>query len=232
MAKIVGPGNMFVALAKQQLSSQVGIDMIAGPSEVVVLADESAPVDFVAADMLAQAEHAPGAAVLVTWSSRLADQVAQSLDQLVAKLSRKDLTVESLERFGAIIVCRDHAEGCELTNMLAPEHLAIMTDNPRETFSQIRHAGAAFLGPFSPVALGDYYAGPSHTLPTGGTARFASGLSCNDFLKRTSTIEYTEQRLQQASDDIVRLANVEGLTHTLRQSPCDAQSKTKAAGTL
>ena len=210
--KIVGPGNLFVALAKKQVFGEVDIDSIAGPSEVVVIADESTRADFAAADMLAQAEHAPGASLLVTWNERLCDAVAAQLASQVARLSRGDLTIQSLEAFGALILVRDQAEACRITNAVAPEHLHLAVDDPLPLLDQIQHAGAIFLGNFSPVALGDYVAGPSHVLPTGGTARWASGLSANDFLRSGSVIKYSPDGLAGAANDVRRMADKEGLT--------------------
>jgi histidinol dehydrogenase len=209
---IVGPGNLFVALAKEFVFGDVAIDSIAGPSEIVVVADASAKAGFIAADMLAQAEHSPGSAILLTASAALADQVADSLAQRLAVLERADLTRDSLERFGAIVLTRSNDESADLANDLAPEHLSIDTRDPQATLARIRHAGAAFLGPWSPVAAGDYAAGPSHVLPTGGTARFAAGLSANHFLRSGSVITLARDDLAEMAADISLLADVEGLT--------------------
>lgn len=210
--KIVGPGNLFVALAKKHVYGEVDIDSIAGPSEVVVIADGSTRPDFTAADMLAQAEHAPGASILVTWSEETLEATAAELSKQVALLSRCELTVQSLESFGCLILVRDEAEALEITNTLAPEHLHIATDNAEQIVAKIRNAGATFLGNFSPVALGDYAAGPSHVLPTSGTARWASGLTANDFLRTGSVISYSEAALKQVAGDIQTMADKEGLT--------------------
>lgn len=210
--KIVGPGNLFVALAKQKVSEFVGIDMLAGPTEVVVLADESANPRYVAADLLSQAEHAPGASILITWSKPLIDSVLSELNVQLAALDRAQLTRESLEMYGALILAADEDEACKLSDQIAPEHLQVETKDPLATFAKLHHAGAVFLGHHTPVAVGDYVAGPSHTLPTGGTARFASGLSSNDFLKRMSVIHYTPHRLQAVADDLRLIAAKEGLT--------------------
>lgn len=210
--KIVGPGNLFVALAKQQVSSFVGIDMLAGPSEVVVLADATANPHYVAADLISQAEHAPGASILVTWSPDLADRVVESLAAQLRLLDRCDLARESLEEFGAVITVADEQAACRLSDEIAPEHLQIETADPDSTFKRIHNAGAVFLGHHTPVAVGDYVAGPSHTLPTGGTARFASGLSANDFRKRMSVIRYTREKLRSVADDLRVIAAKEGLT--------------------
>lgn len=210
--KIVGPGNLFVALAKEYVFGDVAIDSIAGPSEIVIVADESARPEFVAADMLAQAEHSPGSAILLTASRGLADAVAGGLARQIAVLERADLTRDSLARFAGIVVTRSDEESAQLAHELAPEHLSIDTRDPQETLARIRHVGAAFLGAFSPVAAGDYAAGPSHVLPTGGTARFAAGLSANDFVRGGSVIALTRTDLEGLAADIRTLADVEGLT--------------------
>jgi histidinol dehydrogenase len=215
--KIVGPGNLFVALAKKHVFGDVGIDSIAGPSEVIVLADDSTDPKYAAADMIAQAEHAPGSSVLITWSETLIDRVADELERQLATLSRGQMARESLLSFGALIRVADRNEAARLADELATEHLHIACQAPEEMLKQIRFAGAVFLGPFSPVAVGDYVAGPSHVLPTGATARFASGLSTNDFLRANSVIHFTESDLQTAAPDIELLAAREGLTaHTAR----------------
>ena len=210
--KIVGPGNLFVALAKKWVYGEVDIDAIAGPSEVVVIADGSTRPDYTAADMLAQAEHAPGASLLITWDERQRDAVAAELERQVASLSRSDLTLQSLESFGALILVRDAEEACRLTNLIAPEHLHIAVDDTRPLLARIESAGAIFLGHHSPVALGDYVAGPSHVLPTGGTARWAAGLSANDFLRGGSIIEYSSTGLAEVAEDVRLMADKEGLT--------------------
>ncbi len=162
--------------------------------------------------MLAQAEHSPGSSVLVTWDERLMDEVSAELDRQCARLDRCELTIEALNNFGAMILVRDADHACEVTDQIAPEHLHIATAEPRSLLSKIRNAGATFLGPFSPVALGDYAAGPSHVLPTGGTARWASGLSSNSFLRAGSVIEYDERALEQIAPEIQLMADKEGLT--------------------
>ncbi len=210
--KIVGPGNLFVALAKKQVYGEVDIDSIAGPSEVVVIADETTRPDFTAADLLAQAEHAPGASILITWSEATLEATARELEKQAAALSRSELTLQSLASFGALILVRDEAEACEVTNLIAPEHLHVATDNAERLLDRLRHAGAIFLGNYTPVALGDYVAGPSHVLPTGGTARWASGLTANDFLRPGSVIAYTEEALKRDAIHVQRLADKEGLT--------------------
>jgi histidinol dehydrogenase len=209
---IVGPGNLFVALAKKYVFGQVAIDCIAGPSEVVVLADDSAPADYVAADLLAQAEHAPGASILVTWHASLPDAVEAALARQLDGLARGGLARESLEQFGALVLARHEDEAVACVNQLAPEHLQIMTRNAAELCDRVENAGAIFLGPYTPVAVGDYAAGPSHVLPTGGTARFTSGLSANDFLRRSSVLSFTRDGLSLMADDVRRLAQREGLT--------------------
>jgi len=209
---IVGPGNLFVALAKKYVFGQVAIDCIAGPSEVVVLADDSAPPEYVAADLLAQAEHAPGASILVTWHAPLLDAVAAALAKQLGTLARGSLARESLEQFGALVLARQEKEAVACVNQLAPEHLQIMTRNASELCERIDNAGAIFLGPYTPVAVGDYAAGPSHVLPTGGTARFTSGLSANDFLRRSSVLSFTHEGLSLMADDVRCLAQREGLT--------------------
>jgi histidinol dehydrogenase len=209
---IVGPGNLFVALAKRHVYGQVAIDCIAGPSEVTVLADHTAPPEYVAADMLAQAEHSPGSSLLVTWHPALIDAVAAELERQLGALSRADLTRDALTQFGALVLTRDEAEAIAVVNQLAPEHLEIMTADHEATLARIENAGAIFLGPFSPVAVGDYAAGPSHVLPTGATARFASGLSANDFLRRSSVIRFEREGLARLASDVERLAHLEGLT--------------------
>ncbi|HEX5104071.1 MAG TPA: histidinol dehydrogenase [Pirellulaceae bacterium] len=210
--KIVGPGNLFVALAKRHVYGEVDIDSIAGPSEVVVIADERARPDFTAADMLAQAEHAPGASILVTWSEQMLEATAAELQEQVATLSRCEETIQSLRDFGCLILVRDEDEACEITDLIAPEHLHVAIDNAERLLPKLRNAGATFLGNYSPVALGDYAAGPSHVLPTGGTARWASGLSANQFLRSSSVIQYSEEALHGIAADVMRMAEIEGLT--------------------
>jgi histidinol dehydrogenase len=209
--KIVGPGNLFVALAKRHVFGEVDIDSIAGPSEVVVIADDSTPADFAAADLIAQAEHSPGASVLITWSAGLADRIVVELERQLGVTERAAEARDSLEQFGALIVVADADEAARLADEIAPEHLHIACQNAERLLSKIRHAGAVFLGNYSPVAVGDYAAGPSHVLPTGGTARFASGLSANDFLRAGSVIHYTRGALEEVADDIRQLADKEGL---------------------
>ena len=201
---IVGPGNLFVALAKKYVYGEVAIDSIAGPSEVVVIADESTRPAYAAADLLAQAEHAPGASILVSWNAEVLEQTYQQLCRQVVQLSRSDLTIQSLEQYGALVLVEDAEQACEVTNLVAPEHLHIAIDDPQPLLDKIQHAGATFLGNYSPVALGDYVAGPSHVLPTGGTARWAGGLTANTFLKSGSVIRYSQEALRQAAELAVK----------------------------
>jgi histidinol dehydrogenase len=210
--KIVGPGNQFVALAKKLVFGDVDIDSIAGPSEVVVIADESTRPDFAAADLIAQAEHAPGSSVLITWHEPTLSAVAAELEKQLAATSRGDLARQSLEAFGALVLVRDRNEAAELADTFATEHLHIACKEAEAMLSKIRNAGAIFVGPFSPVAIGDYVAGPSHVLPTGATARFASGLSSNDFLRSNSVIHFTKEGLNAVADDAIHMAEREGLT--------------------
>jgi histidinol dehydrogenase len=209
---IVGPGNLFVMLAKRYVYGHVAIDMLAGPTEVVVLADDSAPPEYVAADLISQAEHAPGSSILITWHEPLLEEVTTALERQLATLSRGNLARESLESFGALLLARDERQAIACANEIGPEHLHIATRQPEAILERIENAGAVFLGHHTPVALGDYVAGPSHVLPTGGTARFASGLTANDFLRRSSVISFTKTGLQNVADDVRRLAEKEGLT--------------------
>lgn len=210
--KIVGPGNLFVALAKKRVYGEVDIDSIAGPSEVVVLVDETTNATFTAYDLLAQAEHAPGASILIGWNEQILRQAEVAIGRLLSEVSRGELARWSLEQFGAIILAVDQEEACRLTDQIAPEHLHIATKNAEELAGKISYAGAMFLGNFTPVALGDYAAGPSHVLPTSGTARFASGLTCNDFLRSNSILSFSQEGLQHLAPDVHCLATVEGLT--------------------
>ncbi len=210
--KIVGPGNLFVALAKQRVYGEVDIDSIAGPSEVVVIVDSSTRPDYTAADLIAQAEHAPGASVLIGWDEASLDRAVLELDRQLGQLQRGELARQSLEAFGAVILVRDAEEACELTNQIAPEHLHIATEDAEQLAERISCAGAIFLGNNTPVALGDYAAGPSHVLPTSGTARFASGLSANDFLRTNSMLHFTQEGLANLAPDVRTLSTKEGLT--------------------
>ncbi len=210
--KIVGPGNAFVAEAKRQVLGRVGIDSIAGPSEVLIVADESAEPAWLAADLLAQAEHDPGSAVLVTPSRGLADTVAEEIAFQAPRLERADALADAMDKYSAIIVVRDIESACDVANDFATEHLQIVTADDAAALARIRHAGAVFLGPHTPVPLGDYVAGPSHVLPTGGTARFFGPLSCNDFLKAASVLRYDADALAADAADAADFARREGLT--------------------
>lgn len=210
--KIVGPGNIFVALAKRFVYGEVDIDSIAGPSEVVVIVDESTDPEFTAYDLLAQAEHSPGASILIGWNQRALDEAVKALAGAIGKVERGELARRSLEEFGAAILARDADEACRLTDEIAPEHLHIATQNAEELAEKIRCAGAMFLGNYTPVALGDYAAGPSHVLPTSGTARFASGLTANDFLRTNSILHFDRDGLMHLAPDVRNLATKEGLT--------------------
>ena len=210
--KIVGPGNQWVQTAKQLVFGDVAIDSIAGPSEVLIIANEQANPSWVAADMLSQAEHAPGCAYLFTTSRKLADDVIKELEKQIDQLNRKDETIPCLEESSGVVVFKDIKDLIQRANKFAAEHLQIQCGyESRNIAKQIRNAGAIFIGDYSPVAVGDYWAGPSHTLPTGMTAKFSSPLSANDFIKSTSIIEYDKKRLAASADDIIRLAEVEGL---------------------
>jgi histidinol dehydrogenase len=210
--KIVGPGNLFVALAKKHVYGDVDIDSIAGPSEVVVIVDHSTRADYTALDLIAQAEHAPGASVLIGWDENVLDKAVAEIDRQLARLERGDMARHSLEEFGAVILARDAEEACALADEIAPEHLHIATEDAAELAEKITHAGAIFLGNYTPVALGDYAAGPSHVLPTSGTARFAAGLSSNSFLRGGSVLHFTQEGLEELADDVRVMATKEGLT--------------------
>lgn len=213
VVKIVGPGNAFVAQAKKWVFGDVAIDMIAGPSEICVVADETANPSYVAADLLSQAEHDELAtAVCITTSETFAKELQIEVAEQTASSTRKEIIEQSIENHGRIVVVENMGEAIELTNKFAPEHLQLMVENPMEKMQQIDNAGAIFLGNHSPEALGDYYAGPNHTLPTSGTATFSSPLGVYDFVKKSSIIQYTEQALYEASDHIITLATAEGLS--------------------
>ncbi|NMH68954.1 histidinol dehydrogenase [Bacillus sp. RO3] len=210
--KITGPGNIYVALAKREVFGDVDIDMIAGPSEIVILADEDQRADEIAADLLSQAEHDVFAsAVLVTHSSALAEAVSIEVERQLDLLPRKDIARRSIHDYGAIYVTRDMGEAIDVVNELAAEHLEILTEKPFETMAKIRHAGAIFLGRYSSEPVGDYFAGPNHVLPTNGTARFSSPLNVDEFMKKTSVISYSETALKQNYQKIAKLARLEGL---------------------
>lgn len=211
--KIVGPGNIFVATAKKLLYGVVDIDMVAGPSEILIVADKSAKPAFLAADLMSQAEHDKlASAILLTTSSEIARATAREIEKQIKFLERQEIIEESLENFGEIIVCENLQQAIEFANELAPEHLEMCVEEPLKYIGMLDNAGSVFLGNFSPEPLGDYYAGPNHVLPTSGTARFFSPLSVDSFIKKSSFIYYTEEELGKAKDDIVKLADTEGLT--------------------
>ena len=210
--KITGPGNIFVALAKREVFGEVAIDMIAGPSEICVLADDTAYADEIAADLLSQAEHdALACAILITTSDALAEAVAEEVEKQLQKLPREDIARKSIENFGHIYVAESLDEAIRAVNSLAPEHLEVVTDKAVEVSQRITHAGAIFIGRYSSEPVGDYFAGTNHVLPTNSTARFASGLNVDDFIKRTSVVYYSEKTWAQNAPKIARLARLEGL---------------------
>lgn len=211
--KIVGPGNIYVALAKKAVFGYVSIDSIAGPSEILVLADETANPRFVAADLLSQAEHDElASAILITTSKELAEQVSVEVDKFVAQLSRKEIITKSLENYGYILVAENMEDAIDATNEIASEHLEVVTKNPFDTMTKIRNAGAIFIGEYSSEPLGDYFAGPNHVLPTNGTAKFFSPLGVDDFIKKSSIISYSKEALEAVYKDIVTFAECEQLT--------------------
>lgn len=213
VSKIVGPGNIFVATAKKILYGVVDIDMIAGPSEILVVADDTANPKYIAADLMSQAEHDKlASAILVTTSENLADNVIKEIDRQSAYLSRKEIIDYSLDNYGAVIIANDMMQACDIANRLAPEHMEIVAENPLEYIGKIDNVGSLFLGQYAPEPLGDYYAGPNHVLPTSGTARFFSPLSVDSFIKKSSYIYYTQQALNEAADDIITVAEREKLT--------------------
>jgi histidinol dehydrogenase len=217
--KITGPGNKFVAAAKKLVFGVVGIDAIAGPSEIVIAADDSAPPAFVAADLLAQAEHDEEAsAILITTSLALADAVAEEVKKQLTSLPRRAIAEKSLANYGAILLVENLLEAWRIVNELAPEHLELLTNDNDAVAESIRHAGAIFFGPYSPEALGDYLAGPNHVLPTGRTARFSSALGVHDFVKRTSVIRYSREAFQDVAGSISVLAEAEGLAGHARSA--------------
>ncbi len=212
VSKIVGPGNQWVQMAKRKVFGVVDIDSIAGPSEVLIIANDKANPAWVAADMLSQAEHAPGSAIVFTDSQNFAQRTLEVLKEQANELSRKEATIKCLLKFGAIIVFENIDEVITQAKFFAAEHLEIQCgEESKKIADQIENAGAIFIGDYSPVAVGDYWAGPSHTLPTGMTAKFFSALSANDFIKSTSIIEYDKEKLAESAEDIIRLAEVEGL---------------------
>ncbi|MBE5957967.1 MAG: histidinol dehydrogenase [Lachnospiraceae bacterium] len=211
--KIVGPGNIFVALAKKAVFGYVGIDSIAGPSEILVIADETANPRYIAADLLSQAEHDElASAILVTTSEKIAKEVSDYVDIFVSKLSRKEILEKSLDNYGYILVTDSMDDAVEVANDIASEHLEIVTANPFELMTKIKNAGAIFLGEYSSEPLGDYFAGPDHVLPTNGTAKFFSPLSVDDFIKKSSIISYSREALEPVNKQIMKFAKAEGLT--------------------
>ena len=209
---IVGPGNIYVTIAKKMVAGTVGIDMIAGPSEILIIADETAQPEFTAADLLSQAEHDPMAsAILITPFASIAERVAESVEKQLRELARQDIAAASLENFGAVFVVPDMDAAFDLANHIAPEHLELHIHSPLEYIDRIRNAGAVFMGHYTPEPVGDYIAGPNHVLPTSGTARFSSALSVDHFMKKTSVIHYSEAAFRREAPDIIRLAEIEGL---------------------
>jgi histidinol dehydrogenase len=209
---IVGPGNIYVTLAKKMVSGVVGIDMIAGPSEILVVADRSADPAYVAADLLSQAEHDPlSSAVLVTDSEAVAQATVFEIQKQISALKRREIAEQSLAQYGAVFLVADLASAMQLANRIAPEHLELQIEAPFEHLGAIRNAGAVFIGPYTPEPVGDYMAGPNHVLPTAGTARFSSALSVDTFMKQTSLVHYSKEAFEREADDIMRLADTEGL---------------------
>ena len=210
--KITGPGNIFVTLAKKEVYGHVDIDMLAGPSEILIVADKTADPVYTAADMLSQAEHAPlASSIVITDDEELAGKVAKEAEKQLAALPRREIAQASIDRNGLIVVAEDMMQAMRFANVSAPEHMELLTAQPFQLLPYVRHAGAVFLGAYSPEPLGDYFAGPNHVLPTGGTARYYSVLNVETFMKRTSIISYTQPALSDVSEDIIRLAETEGL---------------------
>lgn len=213
VSKIVGPGNIFVATAKKLLYGVVDIDMIAGPSEILVLTDDTANPKYIAADLMSQAEHDKlASAVLVTTSERVAKETAEELERQMPELSRNEIIRHSIDNYGAIIIANDMMQACDIANKIAPEHLEVVAENPLEYIGKLDNVGSLFLGQYAPEPLGDYYAGPNHVLPTSGTARFFSPLSVDSFIKKSSYIYYTKEAFNEAADDVMLVANKEQLT--------------------
>lgn len=211
--KITGPGNIYVALAKKQVYGIVDIDMIAGPSEILIIADKLAKPKYIAADLLSQAEHDElASSVLITPCEKLAEAVSQEVDLQLENLAKKDIAKKSLENYGRIIITKNLDEAIDIANEIAPEHLELMVAEPFLYINSIKNAGAIFVGENTPEPLGDYYAGPNHTLPTNGTAKFSSPLSVDDFIKKTSLIYYSKEALEEVKDTIVEISDSEGLT--------------------
>lgn len=210
--KITGPGNIFVTLAKKEVYGHVDIDMLAGPSEILILADKTADPVYTAADMLSQAEHDPlASSIVITDDAGLAERVAKEVEKQLSDLPRREIAQASLDRNGLIVIAEDMRQALHFANVSAPEHMELLTEQPFQLLPYVRHAGAVFLGAYSPEPLGDYFAGPNHVLPTGGTARYYSVLNVETFMKRTSIISYTQPALSEVSSDIIRLAETEGL---------------------
>lgn len=210
--KITGPGNIFVTLAKKEVYGHVDIDMLAGPSEILIVADKTADPVYTAADMLSQAEHDPlASSIVITDDAELAEKVAKEAEKQLAALPRREIAQASIDRNGLIVVADDMMQAMRFANVSAPEHMELLTAQPFQLLPYVRHAGAVFLGAYSPEPLGDYFAGPNHVLPTGGTARYYSVLNVETFMKRTSIISYTQPALSDVSEDIIRLAETEGL---------------------
>jgi histidinol dehydrogenase len=211
--KIVGPGNIFVNVAKKLVFGKVGIDMIAGPSEILIIADEGANPSFVAADLMSQAEHdVLASSILVTTSEKLYKEVEIELSKQVEVLERKDIIVKSLTNHGKVIICDSIDECLEVSNKVAPEHLELMVDNSMELLGKVKNAGSVFLGHNTPEPIGDYFGGTNHVLPTNGTARFFSALSVDSFIKKSSFLYYSEEAIQEDGNKIINIANKEGLT--------------------
>ncbi len=213
VSKIVGPGNIYVATAKKLLYGTVDIDMIAGPSEILVIADGTSNPKYVAADLMSQAEHDRlASAILITTSEKIADDVTKEIERQLKQLSRKDIIEYSLDNYGAIIIANDMMQACDIADRLAPEHLEVVAENPLEYIGKLDNVGSLFLGQYAPEPLGDYYAGPNHVLPTSGTARFFSPLSVDSFIKKSVYIYYTAGALNEAADDVILVAEKERLT--------------------
>ena len=213
VSMIVGPGNAFVAEAKRQVYGDVGIDMVAGPSEILVIADEKANPKYIAADLMSQAEHDElASSILITTSKNLAKKVNEEIKLQIEKLNRKEIIENSLINFGKIIVCNSIREGIEVANLIAPEHLELLVENPMEYLSEVKNAGSVFLGKYTPEPIGDYFGGTNHVLPTGGTAKFSSPLSVDTFMKKSWFLYYSKDAIQKDGEKIIRFANEEGLT--------------------
>ena len=213
VSMIVGPGNAFVAEAKRQVYGDVGIDMVAGPSEILIVADEKANPKYIAADLMSQAEHDElASSILVTTSKKLADKVNKEIEVQVKNLSRRNIIESSLINFGKIVICKSIEECIELANLIAPEHLELLIDSPIEYLEQVKNAGSVFLGEYTPEPIGDYFGGTNHVLPTGGTAKFSSPLSVDTFVKKSSFLYYSQKAVVRDGEKIIRFANEEGLT--------------------